>query len=293
MRRGLASVMVVLAMGCGPTAGPEAEAEAEAESEGEGEGEGEAESEGEGDAESEGGAASGAAPADGLAREVWRAAGGESLPQVGQLDFRFVVQDAGETVFEAAHRWDRRAGRDRVTWADRQGVLHDAIVWLGDRRACGHLDGEPAEGEALAALAEAAYARWVNDAYWLMVPLKVLDPGVQRRVVGEGDPRRLELTFAGVGLTPGDRYVLDIDAAGRLTRWEMSLEGAEPPPTGVTFEGHQSVGPLTLPLDHTDEGGERRVLLRDVEVHEAVRREDFVVRGCADGDSAASAPSAG
>lgn len=223
------------------------------------------------------------APADALATELWRTAGGEQLDQVAQIDFRFVVTDAGETVFEAAHRWDRIGGRDRVSWTTREGALNDVVVTLETRAACGHVDGDAAAGEALEALGESAHGRWVNDAYWLMVPLKVLDPGVQRRVLEpEGETRRLELTFEGVGLTPGDRYVLEIDPEGRLTRWEMTLEGSEPgeDPKGVTFEAHTAVGPLTLPLDHAAEGSERRVSLRDVTVHETVQSGDFAIRGC-------------
>lgn len=223
-------------------------------------------------------------PADALARELWRSAGGERLDEVAQIDFRFVVTDDGEPVFEAAHRWDRRNGRDRISWTNRQGELNDAVVMLATKRGCGHVDGRPVDGDPLVALAQSAYGRWVNDAYWLMVPLKVLDPGVSRRVLEpEGETRRLELTFDSVGLTPGDRYVLEVDPEGRLTRWEMALEGAEPgdEPKGVTFEGHTAVGPLTLPLEHTAEGeGNRQVLLRDVTVHETVQDDAFVIRGC-------------
>jgi len=223
-------------------------------------------------------------PADELARELWRAAGGEHLDEVAQIDFRFVVTDDGQTVFEAAHRWDRVGGRDRVSWTDREGKLNDVVVTLANKRACGHVDGSPVSGAPLAALGQSAHGRWVNDAYWLMVPLKVFDPGVTRRLLEPaGELRQLELTFEGVGLTPGDRYVLQIDPEGRLTRWEMSLEGSEPgeEPKGVTFEGHRDVGPLTLPLEHTAEGeGNRQVLLRDVVVHEAVQEASFAIRGC-------------
>lgn len=268
MRRALA--LTLLLAGC-----PQSESAPEPESESQAEAEAESEAEPQSEPEPE-------SPADALARGVWEAAGGEDLEEVAQLDFRFVVTDAGETVFEAAHRWDRRGDRDRVSWTDREGALHEAIVSLTDRSACGHVDGTPAPDRE--ALAEAAYGRWVNDAYWLMLPLKVLDPGVERALLEpEGELRRLQLTFESVGLTPGDRYVLFIDDAGRIVRWDMFLEGSEPdaPPKGVTFEGHQPVGPLTLALDHRAEGeGERQILLRDVTAHEAVQGDAFAIRGC-------------
>ncbi|NCQ34497.1 hypothetical protein GW813_05335, partial [bacterium] len=43
----------------------------------------------------------------------------------------------------------------------------------------------------------------------------------------------LHMTFAHVGLTPGDQYWLFINPTShRIDRWEMKLEGQEGPPTG-------------------------------------------------------------
>ena len=226
-------------------------------------------------------------PADALARAVWAAAGGESLNRVAQIDFRFVVEENGEKVFEANHRWDRLGARDHVTWADSDGKLHDALLDLEARTACGRIDGRAPQGDALSTFSDAAYRRWVNDAYWLMVPLKVLDPGVNRAM---GDRREwqgkrmsvLELSFDGVGLTPGDRYTLLVDDADRIVRWEMLLEGAEPPPRATSFEDYRKVGPLTLAHDHVTDDGTRRIRLVDVQVREELNAAAFEeIAGCA------------
>lgn len=217
-------------------------------------------------------------PGTALAREVWAAAGGEELHRVAQLDFRFVVSEGDSEVFAATHRWDRRGERDRVSWVDSDGRRHEAIVNVEDGSACGHVDAEPATGEALDELAEAAHQRWVNDSYWLMVPLKLLDPGVhQGRKECEGGPAQLELTFDGVGLTPGDRYVLEVEH-GRIASWEHQASGEEGA-RYASFGDYQQVGPLTLAMDHRM--GDTRVHFSDVAAHETLQTSDFeAVIGC-------------
>lgn len=227
-------------------------------------------------------------PAGRLAHQVWRAAGGERLGEVAQLDFRFVVVEGDARVVDAMHRWDRRRDRDRVTWTARDGTRFDAIVDLRARAACGAINGAAARGEALRELSEKAYQRWVNDSYWLAMPLKLLDPGVR---VAEEPPREIDgrphrvlvLSFGNVGLTPRDRYWVYVDPeSGRVTRWDMLLEGQAPPPKTATWEDHRRVGPLVLAHDHaTGEGGTRHVRFEDTAAHAEVRPDDFrSVAGC-------------
>lgn len=225
-------------------------------------------------------------PADTLAREIWRAAGGESFEDVQELRFRFVVTQGDDEVFSATHRWDRATDRDHVTWTDSEGRRFEALVDLDARMACGTIDGEIAAGETQQTLSEKAYARWVNDAYWLVMPLKVLDPGVVRTLEEprEHDGERyqiLRLSFEGVGLTPGDRYWLFVDPeTSRVARWEMQLEGQEGPPKGMSWTDWRSVGPLTLAMDHATDDGSRHVRLEDVEAATTPPGEPPRVQGC-------------
>src|SRR5688572_6382594 len=91
--------------------------------------------------------------ADGLARAVHRAAGGDRLGEVAELEFHFVVWDGETKKLDAHHRWDLRRERDRVTWTDKDGVRRDAIVDLATRTASGTIDGaSPADEAAKASL---------------------------------------------------------------------------------------------------------------------------------------------
>lgn len=193
-------------------------------------------------------------PATALARRVHAAAGGERLSQVAEIDFDFVVEADGQRKLTAHHRWDLVNNSDHVRWTDRQGVAHDVIVHLATRTAT-----------AGAEEAKAGYARWVNDSYWLVLPLKLLDPGVVRTLEAprsyQGKSYQvLRLSFEHVGLTPGDVYWLFIDPeSARIERWEMLLEGDQPPAEGTSWEDHRPLGPLVLAHDHVTDDGKRHI----------------------------------
>jgi hypothetical protein len=202
-----------------------------------------------------------------LAQRVHESAGGSKLDQVAELRFTFVVMDGDKKLFEAAHKWDRLHARDRVAWTDKTGTHRDVVVDLAS-----HAADDP------------GYARWVNDSYWLMLPLKLLDPGVHRKLEDQRDWRGkkydvLRLSFDHVGLTPGDMYWLYVDpTSARIERWEMKLEGQKEPPHGNDFSKHTAIGPLTLALDHVMDDGKKRIVFEGVESLNAVVASDFTAR---------------
>jgi hypothetical protein len=184
-----------------------------------------------------------------LATDVWKASGGENWSQVKEVRFTFVVEQEGKEVASVQHHWDVVAGTDRVQWKGK-----DVTVNLG----------APGEGED----EKAAYARWVNDSYWLLAPLKVLDPGVKHAYEGTKETQGVEcellrLSFEQVGLTPGDQYVLYVDPQTKLVRaWDYI-----PSPEKVmhsTWENYQQFGGLKLATEHQFEG--RVIRFKDVSV---------------------------
>ncbi len=219
-------------------------------------------------------------PAVALARGVATAAGRARFGEVAQLRFRFVVTNGAERVADAFHRWDLRGARDHVTWTE-DGHAYDVIVDLRARSATGTLDGAALTGPASQEAGAKAYERWVNDAYWLLLPLKLLDPGVTVTLepAREHAGKQLEvlaLQFAHVGLTPGDRYWLYVDPqTARIERWEMVLEGETTPPRGTSFARYTDVGPLHLALDHASDDGTKHILFEDVAAMSTVAAHDF------------------
>lgn len=218
-----------------------------------------------------------------LARKVVASAGGGDLGKVAELKFRFVVYDGTTKRADIEHRWDLRAGRDRVIWTDKNGVRRDATVDLATKEAEGTVDGKAPDAAGKADLSKQAYGRWVNDSYWLLMPVKLLDPGVNlaREAPREHGGKKyeiLKLSFGQVGLTPGDNYWLFVDPdAGRVERWEMKLEGnkGDKPPPGSSWTDYRAVGPLHLAMNHVNDDGKTRIVFEDVSALTAVEKADF------------------
>src|SRR5204863_100266 len=100
-----------------------------------------------------------------LATDIWKASGGENWAKVEEVDFTFVVEQGGKTLFSAQHFWNVTDWSDKVRWKDKQDKEHLVTV---------NLKAPPSDVEG-----KAAYGRWVNDSYWLLAPLKIRDPGVK------------------------------------------------------------------------------------------------------------------
>ena len=175
------------------------------------------------------------AKAQELAKAVWKASGGENWSKLKELHFTFVVEQDGNQLARAEHHWMMSPQTDHVKWKDKDVTVN--------------LSAPPADDDA-----KAAFGRWTNDSYWLLAPLKILDPGVKVTYEGEKEAdgakyETLRLSFGSVGLTPGDQYVLYIDPQEKLVRaWDYI-----PKPESVThatWEKYEDFGGLKLATEH-------------------------------------------
>jgi plastocyanin len=179
-----------------------------------------------------------------LATDLWKASGGENWAKVREVHFTFAVEQEGKLLFSAQHVWNVAAGTDAVKWKDKQGKDHQVTANLA----------APASDDE----GKAAYARWVNDSYWLLAPLKVRDRGVQVEAGGpkdfkDGTCETLRLKFDNVGLTPTDQYVFYLDPKTKLPlAWDYIPQSG----TGMqaTWEKFQSFGGLNLATEHNFNG---------------------------------------
>jgi hypothetical protein len=144
-----------------------------------------------------------------LAKDVWKASGGENWGKVKELHFTYIVEQDGKELSRAEHDWNVAAGTDRVKWKGKDVTVNVAA---------------PAQDEE----SKAAHARWVNDSYWLLAPLKILDPGVKISYEGMKDA---DGAFAIASLTPGP---------GALTL--ETKDGAFPVATPITLAPGATVG---------------------------------------------------
>jgi hypothetical protein len=177
--------------------------------------------------------------ADSVAMRLYEAHGGPAAwPAAPYLRFDFGFEQDGQTRVAAKHLWNRQTGDYRLEWGpspDSQYVAIFNVNAFGEAAsesapAAGqvYLNGAPVDSAAHATRMQQAHQRFVNDTYWLLAPLKVFDPGVNRSYLADSSDAQhdvIQLSFGEVGITPGDRYWLYVNTeTGRLDRWAFNLE---------------------------------------------------------------------
>lgn len=134
--------------------------------------------------------------------------------------------------------WDKHQNRFR--WEkDSLVAIIDTQTKDGKVYVAGRELQNPEEKQKLL---ERAYALWINNSYWLVMPFKLQDPGVTLKYIGEETTMDgakadvLQMTFENVGLTPQNKYKLWVDKKeGLITQWAFyrNFNDAEP-----TFTRH-------------------------------------------------------
>lgn len=105
-----------------------------------------------------------------------------------------------------------------------------------------------------------AYALWINNSYWLVMPFKLQDPGVNLKYIGEGETfdgaaaDKLEMTFENVGLTPQNKYHLWIDKEkGLITQWAFFRNYTDEEPTFTRrWSEYKDYGNIKLASDRSN-----------------------------------------
>ena len=198
------------------------------------------------------------------ARTLEAMGGPKAFAALRTLEFDFVVERDGKEVARYHHVWDRWDGRYRLEGVNREGK-HVLSLFNVRNRDHGQswLDGVALGGEDLKKALDRAYGRFINDTYWLLMPAKMQDPGVNLASEGEAvkDGKTYDvvrLTFAeGIGLTPQDTYWAYVSKeSGLMERWEMVLTGQEAKDrSAYLWTDWQAVGGVRLALTKTAAGG--------------------------------------
>jgi hypothetical protein len=229
--------------------------------------------------------AAGAAPAAGpevkgakIADEVMKAGGGaDKLAAVKYMRFTFAVEKDGKIVASRTHYWDRVQNRHRVEWTDKDGKSITCLGYLDTHEgACSVADKAIFDEEA-APYVQRAYAMWINDTYWLLMPYKMKDPGVHLKYdgqekVGPKNYDKVMLTFENVGLTPKDRYWAYVDPkTHRMDRWAYVLQDDKGEPgtgdaTVWDWKGWATHGGVKLSTEKVSADGKTKILFKDLAV---------------------------
>ncbi len=170
------------------------------------------------------------------------------------------------------HYWDKWSGNHRLEGKTKEGESYVVLDNLNSRQGTAYVDGKPVEGEKGAKMVEGSFAAWVNDTYWLLMPYKLKDSGVNlsylgRQQVDGKDYDEIGLTFGPVGLTPGDHYWAWINHDTHLMdRWAYLLQDQprDAAPTAWLWQGWQRYGKIMLAPHRVQVGGDRKLELSDL-----------------------------
>lgn len=184
--------------------------------------------------------------ADSVAISAYDALGGaQALAELAALRFNFGFDRDGDVSVGRKHLWDKQTGDYRIEY--NQGVDSSFVILfnVNSREGTSYLNGVALGDEENAQRIESAYSSFINDTYWLLAPMKMMDPGVIRSFVADSSDALtdvVKMTFEGVGLTPGDQYWMYVDkATGQLKRWSFVLQGnPEASPRAFDWEGYKS-----------------------------------------------------
>ena len=221
---------------------------------------------------------------DDLARRAFDVLAGPAWEKARYFEFTFNVDHGAERTASFPQRWDRYTGDYRVSGRDLKRNDFVVIMNANTRKGRAWLNGEEVHDSRLEETLALGYRRFVNDTYWLLMPLKMFDPGVHRSAEGERTDSCgrtwdvLKLTFDNVGLTPGDTYWAWINRdSGLVEEWDMRLQGVPPdePPVQVMFHDYARYAGLLISTRREVRNKNQNVRLDDLKVASEVPKGAF------------------
>ena len=211
--------------------------------------------------------------ADDIARRALDVLAGPAWEKARYIAFSFDVEREGKIAASYAQRWDRYTGDYRVSGKNREGKDVLVIMNINTKQGKAWLDGtEVADPKDQLTF---GYRRFINDTYWLLMGFKTFDPGVTREYAGEKTDAAghvydlVKLSFANVGLTPGDVYWMWVNRdSGLVDEWDMKLEGSKPEdePSPVLFHDYHRFGNLLISTRREIKGHNQFIRLDDITV---------------------------
>lgn len=158
-----------------------------------------------------------------------------------------------------ALKWDKHQQRVRIE-SERDQMTY--LVNYGGENLSGRVqrgDTEITEPDSVAYFLDKAHSIFINDSYWLVHHYKLKDSGVTLKLVDDDavDPQAkrlsfvLDMTFDGVGDTPGNRYRLYVDKVNfRINTWQFFRQAADEKPAIETpWKAYFPMGNIALSED--------------------------------------------
>jgi hypothetical protein len=156
------------------------------------------------------------------------------------------------------HHWDRYTGDIRIE-SESDGIATVVLMNIHSKQGFAFKDGVMLEGVEAQEMLLDGHQTWVNDSYWMLMPYKLLDPGVTLKYAGEKSTAEgneawvLDLTFdAGIGYTPQNRYLVYVGKkSGLVEQWDFFADAAqEEPDFSAPWKDWKTFGGIMLATNH-------------------------------------------
>lgn len=157
--------------------------------------------------------------------------------------------------------WDKHTGDVRIE------IPKDKIVLLWNSQTNSGKatkEGEEVIDETeLSKMMTKAKGIWINDSYWLVMPFKLNDPGVNKKYLGVMETVSsksadvIEITFNEVGVTPQNKYHIYFDKETHLvSQWDFYRNANDDKPGfSMPWQDYKPYGKIMLSGDR----GERKL----------------------------------
>ncbi|GAB3329482.1 hypothetical protein GCM10027429_05450 [Marivirga atlantica] len=131
--------------------------------------------------------------------------------------------------------WDKHTGLVRIDYPKEESTY---IVNVKQDTGSVSIKGRLIQDEdSLKNYISRAKQIWVNDAYWLVFPFKLKDPGVHLTYIGKDTTNNgeaaevIQLTFNEVGFTPDNKYYAYINPENHLiSQWDYFSKASDSVP---------------------------------------------------------------
>lgn len=167
--------------------------------------------------------------------------------------------------------WDKWSGNVRIVIPAQKLLI---LTNINTKKGSVYRNGvEFTQPDSINYFMDRGYKIWANDSYWLIMPFKLKDPGVNLKYLGAEkdslgtDCFLLELTFDKVGVTPENKYHVYVDRKNYLvTEFDFYKKSTDVKPEfRDPWQNYQPYGNILIANDRGPDGK-----ITDIKVTEGV-----------------------
>ena len=225
--------------------------------------------------------------ADEVAHRAFNIIGGDGAwERARYFSFTFTVVKDGKIVSSFPQKWDRATGIYRVRGSGPDGIPFEATINVNNGTGHGSVQGRAVtDAKEFKSLYDLAYLRFANDTFFLLMPLKMFDPVVQREYDGQRtdtcghtwDLLKLTVKEGAAFTPPGVHWPWINRDTGVVEEWDMKLTTMKPddPPVEVMFRDYRRIAGLLISLRREIRGKNQIVRLDDLQILPEVPKGAF------------------